>query len=522
MSTPPWFPEDLPKGNWHADVDFLERAYDDLEDLARILHPDPLWEALDPVAEDKCDCGSVDGGDQSDLEEVEETYCPRRSISQPNFNRTFLILEQVLPRLRFAARKLNAVISKVTKRAQESRDRWKRRVQAEISQHSQAALRLERKPLEVLSSIIFMASQKDRRIPFTLSRVNTALRQLISYMPRIWANLDATDAIANTKIRIQRSQGAPLKLHMSIPPSLPDKTATAKMSRFIKLLEPERHRVQTIFIDQFYAQWMEGTLKPLKGSLVPSQIQELSLRRIFLYHPEGRLWTNLVRLSLADITVPLSKLQDDLLAMPALQVLVLDNVGVRLEETILLDSIVLPHLRYLVVKNSEADLITPILKTPNSNSTVLLPELEYLRIKGCDIEGDHLAALSGSESEAGDVENEHRTQFSACQRLEELVFENEMSIDSGTMRDIVEVRSALPESEDIKRVKWITFRGCDADLIKDEDVQAMAQLTKGIACDLLDGKEAWAEDLEESSAESGDGWDSSDEESSASSEDSVK
>ncbi|KAG8975402.1 hypothetical protein FRC05_005732 [Tulasnella sp. 425] len=151
-----------------------------------------------------------------------------------------------------------------------------------------------------------------------------------------------------------------------------------------------------------------------------------------------------------------------------------------------------------------------------------LPELEYLRIKGCDIEGDHLAALSGSESEAGDVENEHRTQFSACQRLEELVFENEMSIDSGTMRDIVEVRSALPESEDIKRVKWITFRGCDADLIKDEDVQAMAQLTKGIACDLLDGKEAWAEDLEESSAESGDGWDSSDEESSASSEDSVK
>lgn len=87
MSTPPWLSEDLPRHNWHADVDFLEQAYDDIEELAGILHPDPLWDAWDPAFEEKCDCGSVDGGDQSDSEEVEDTYCPKRSSSQPDFNR---------------------------------------------------------------------------------------------------------------------------------------------------------------------------------------------------------------------------------------------------------------------------------------------------------------------------------------------------------------------------------------------------------------------------------------------------
>ncbi|KAG8920021.1 hypothetical protein FRC01_000974 [Tulasnella sp. 417] len=63
-SVPPWLSDGLPRGNWHADVDFLDRAYDDLEELADILHPNPLWTQPVPVIEDQCDCNSVDGGDQ--------------------------------------------------------------------------------------------------------------------------------------------------------------------------------------------------------------------------------------------------------------------------------------------------------------------------------------------------------------------------------------------------------------------------------------------------------------------------
>ncbi|KAG8916824.1 hypothetical protein FRC01_002846 [Tulasnella sp. 417] len=133
-SAPPWLSDGLPRGNWHADVDFLERTYGDLEELADVLHPDPLWKALKPVVDNQCDCNSVDGEDQTDSEEMEETYCPRRSASQPDFNRTFLVLDRVLPRLRFAARKLDNVINNLTKRALKSRGKWERRKQAELNQ----------------------------------------------------------------------------------------------------------------------------------------------------------------------------------------------------------------------------------------------------------------------------------------------------------------------------------------------------------------------------------------------------
>lgn len=87
MSIPPWLSEDFPQGKWHADVSFFMRAYENLEDLVKILHPEPFWEVLTLVIEERCNCGSVDGEDQSDSEEVEETYCPSRSSFQPDSNR---------------------------------------------------------------------------------------------------------------------------------------------------------------------------------------------------------------------------------------------------------------------------------------------------------------------------------------------------------------------------------------------------------------------------------------------------
>ncbi|KAG8960342.1 hypothetical protein FRC00_000595 [Tulasnella sp. 408] len=591
-AVPPWLSEELPEGNWHVDFDFLDRTYDDLEEVGHILDLEDFFTSIVPGIEE-CDCNSVDGRDETGDEEMEETYCPKRSASQPDFNRTFLLLDRVLPRLKFAAQKLDAVITKVTKRSQESRNRWERKMQAELDRCPQTSCRLERMPVEIISSITALASQEDRRIPFTLSRVNTVLRRLILSMPLAWASLDAADPVANTKMRIQLSRNVPLTVNLWIPPDLTAKEGKEKVSRFIKILEPERHRLQKLIIRPFLREWMEHAFKslkkrgfdlletlhlgftegdpmrgPLKASVLPEKLRELNLTRTAVYG-SGSFCTQVVRLSLTDVTLPLFGLRSAFGAMCALESVRLDDIRVDRVERTSLDPILLPQLRYLVVKNADAGLITSILDTPglfsfqldsptgnrpsdpdNTATAILpaiakrnsqlrrlhvvgysmledawaesfysLPELEYLRIKGCHIEANHLAALRGLETGTGTgaAENGHRLQRSACQQLEELVLENEFSIDSGAVRDIVELRSTDPDTGG--GIKWVTFRGCDADLIKDEDVRAMAQLIKGIACDLIDGKEAWEENSEESSSESGHGWNSSDGEFESSSED---
>ncbi|KAG9040692.1 hypothetical protein FS837_000289 [Tulasnella sp. UAMH 9824] len=581
-AAPPWLSEELPEGNWHVDIDFLDRAYEDLEELSRILNPEDFSIGLVPLIEEGCDCNSVDGRDETGDEEMEETYCPKRSASQPDFN-------SVLPRLKFAAQKLDAVIAKVTKRSQESRNRWERRMQAELNRCPQTC-RLERMPVEIILSITLLASQEDRRIPFTLSRVNTALRRVILSMPLVWASLDAADAVSNTKMRIQRSRNVPLTVNLWIPPHLTAEEGKERVSRFIEILDPERHRLQTLIIKPFLREWMEHAFKslknrgfdlletlhlgftegdpmrgPLMASVLPAKLRELNLTKTTIYS-SGSFCTQVVRLSLTDVTIPLFGFRQAFSSMCALEFVRLDDTRVDRVERTSLDPILLPQLRYLVVKNSDAGLITSILATPSllsfqldnpignppsdpdhtatpilpaiakrisqlrrlhvvgycmledawAESFYSLPELEYLRIKGCHIEANDLAALRGLEAGKGGAVNGHRLQRSACQLLEELVLENELSIDSGTVKDIVELRSMDPNTG--VGIKWVTLRGCDADLIKDEDVQAMAQLTKGFACDLIDGKEAWAENSDESSTGSGD-WESSDEEFESSSED---
>lgn len=444
-------------------------------------------------------------------------------------------------------------------------------------------------PVEIISSITLLASQEDRRIPFTLSRVNTALRRLVLSMPLVWASLEAADPIANTKMRIQRSRNIPLTVNLWIPGHLTKEEGKEKVSRFTEILEPERHRVQALIIKPFLREWMEQAFEylkkrgfdlletlhlgftvgdpmsgPLKASILPEKLRELNLTRTSIIGSDT-FRAQVVRLSLTDVNFPLFGLRSAFGAMRALELVRLEDVRVDQVEGTSLDPILLPQLRYLVIKRSDTGLITSILDMPglfsfqfdnpignrpsdpdNTAAAILpaiakrnnqlrrlhvvgysmledawaesfysLPELEYLRIKGCDIEANHLAALRGLETGTGAAENGHKLQRSACQRLEELVLENELSIDSGTVKDIVELRSTDPGGG----IKWVTLRGCDADLIKDEDVRAMAQLTKGIACDLIDGKEAWAENSDGSSAESEHGWNSSDGESELSGED---
>ncbi|KAG8916825.1 hypothetical protein FRC01_002847 [Tulasnella sp. 417] len=407
-------------------------------------------------------------------------------------------------------------------------------------------------------------------------------------MPLLWTNLDAADPIANTEIRIRRSQTARLTLNMWIPPHFGKQEGKAKLSRFIQMVEPERHRVQRLVIEPFSRMWMLHSLhflrqdgfdsletlqlgsaeedpqhRGVKGAILPAQLRELGFKRVFADCTGSSLQANIARLILAEVTVSLPKLQSTFLAMPGLEALVLDVVRVEDRWVPSAEPVVLAQLRYLVVRNSKVALISSIIETPslfslqldnpvfnrpfdpeNAETIVLptltrqngqlrrlhlvgclmpadawtesfynLPDLEYLRIKGCEIEASHLAGLRGLGTGTAGMENYHRVQLSACQRLEELVFENEVAIDSGTVRDIVELRSTNLDTGGFGGIKWVTFRGCDSDLIKDEDVQAMAQLTKGIACDLLDGKEAWAEDSDKSSESAGsaDSWDSSDE-----------
>ncbi|KAG9038026.1 hypothetical protein FS837_001324 [Tulasnella sp. UAMH 9824] len=620
-ATPPWLSEELPEGNWHVDLDFLDRTHDALEEVGRILNMEDFFTSLMPASEG-CECNSMDGGDESGEEEMEETYCPKRSASRPDFNRTFLLLDRILPRLKFAAEKLDAVITKVIKRWAKLNS-YQLRLDMRLTEMeqptagpknqeldgnveckpnwtsiplmhclilcltlcpgspAQTSFRLERMPVEIISNIALLASEQDRRIPFTLSRVNTALRRLVLSMPLVWANVDAADPVTNTKIRIQRSRNVPLTVNLWIPLHLTNEEGKERVLKFIEILEPERHRLRTLIIKPFLREWMEQAFKslkkhgydsletlhlgfaegdpmsgPLKTSILPAKLRELNLTKTPIYS-SGSFCTQVVRLSLTDVTLPLFGFRQAFGTMCALERVRLNDIRVDRVERTSLDPILLPQLRYLVIKNSNAGLITSILDTPglfsfqldnpignppsdpDNTATSILPaiakrnsqlrrlhvvgysmeedawaeslynlsELEYLRIKGCHIEANHLAALRGLDAGKGSTEDGHRLQRSACQLLEELVLENELSIDSGTVKDIVELRSMDPDTG--VGIKWVTLRGCDADLIKDEDVEAMAQLTKGFACDLIDGKEAWAENSDGSSTGSGD-WDSSD------------
>ncbi|KAG8920022.1 hypothetical protein FRC01_000975 [Tulasnella sp. 417] len=383
-------------------------------------------------------------------------------------------------------------------------------------------------------------------------------------MPLVWANLNAADQIPATKIRIRRSKTSRLTLKMWLPCHFTEPVGKAKLSEFIKIVEPERHRVQRLVIGPCSWTWMAVSLKFLlqggfdslealhldcvqhlqdrrvKGAILPVQIREFSHQRVVLKYGGSSLYANIARLSLAEVNAPLHRLRSTFVAMPALEVLILNKVWVEERGVASPERVVLAQLRYLVVRKSKVAPILSMIETPgllslqldkpivyrvsdpdNAETEVLpaltkqngqlrqlhvvgclmpadawtesfynLPNLEYLRIKECHIEANHLAGLRGLETETAGMENDHRLQLSSCQRLEELVFENEVSIDSGTVRDIVELRSTNLDTGGVGGIKWITLRGCNSDKIKDEDVQAMAQLTKGIACDLVDRKEA--------------------------------
>ncbi|KAG8960344.1 hypothetical protein FRC00_000597 [Tulasnella sp. 408] len=584
MDTPPWVTEDLPEENWHADSAFLEQLHADLRELTRIVMPDPILGSLEKVLEAACDCGSRDGIESDSDDEMEDTYCPRRSNVNSDSNRTFLILEQILPRLNFAAKKLSSLIDKVDQRAADSRSRWEAKLEYQLDRKQTGSM-FDDLPAEVISSIASFASQTDDQALFALSRVNSRLRRLTLSTPLLWSELDVNDRIAKNAIKLERATNVPLTVNLSLETWFSKDDVKAKLSRFATLLKPAHDRVRKLFVEPFDREWLALATDFIRNAgfqsldilrlgfqeyaeqysvedlAVAGQIQELRLERVLPTNPASMFTHHITHLELLDVVIPIKTLNDALISMPGLQYLTLISLNISDEETLGCTGVVLPHLRYLLVRYSAADTIIPMLETPSletlhfSNArrwnpprwlgdaglellSVIakqnpqlrrlhveegclepdewseifynLPSLEQLHTKWCGIEGIHLLSLGGLEAETQVSDDDQKRDLIACPKLQEIVFENELSLSSEEILKIVEARYAVPEGGNVRRISWITFHGCDADLITAEDIRAIAQLTRGIAVDLLDGNDAFEENSEDSYVESGDDWKFSD------------
>ncbi|KAG9040694.1 hypothetical protein FS837_000291 [Tulasnella sp. UAMH 9824] len=578
MDPPPWVAEDLPEENWHADSAFLEQLHADLRELAGIVMPDPILGSLERVVEAACDCGSRDGIESDSDDDMQDTYCPRRSNFNSDSNRTFLILEQMLPRLNFAAQKLSGLIEKVGQRAADSRNRWEAKLEYQLDRQ-QTRSTFDDLPAEVISSIASFASQTDIQALFALSRVNRHLRQLTLSTPLLWSELDVNDRIARNTIKLERATNVPLTVNLSLETCFSEDDVKAKLSRFATLIKPAHDRVRTLFVEPFDRKWLALAIDFIRNAgfqsltflrlgfqeyaeqysiedlAVTGQIQELRLERVLPANPASMFTHHTTRLELLDVVIPIKTLNDALISMPGLQYLTLINLNISDEENSAFAGVVLPHLRYLLVRYSAADIIIPLLETPSletlhfsnarrwnpprwlgdaglelliviakqnpqlrrlhveegclepdewSEIFYNLSNLEQLHFKWCGIEGIHLLTLGGLGAETQESDDDQRRDLIACPKLQEIVFENELLLSSEEILKIVEARYAVPEGGNVRRISWITFHGCDADIITSEDIHAMAQLTRGIAADLIDGNDAFEKNSEDSYVESGD------------------
>ncbi|KAG9040693.1 hypothetical protein FS837_000290 [Tulasnella sp. UAMH 9824] len=425
-------------------------------------------------------------------------------------------------------------------------------------------------PEKVLFYIVTIASPAGSHTLFALSRVNRMLRRVMLSMPLLWANLDAMDRVATTKIKLDRSRDVPLTVDLSVPRLLTDEEAKKKLSSIIALLEPERHRIQKLFIEPFHRDWMisaaeflddaefpsldtlhvgfqdENVVYDLQRLTFQSSIRELQLRKTLL---DGSIGTNLpplTRLSLTEVTIPIGVMQKALVALPGLRSLITHDVNFPNIPFYRPRKIPLPHLRDLSATYSATQIIIPDLKTPTLSTLYLdnfwfnessapqdgevaslvaiakgnrqlrrlhaedcymtpeawtevflsLSDLEYLHLMDCKIEKRHLGALAGlqSVSEKGRPNDNQQTRLFPCPRLQEIIFDNELALTPTAIRELVEARYLVSEGKNLKRISWVTFRGCDSDLITDEDMYAMARLTRSIRCDLVDGNEVLGED----------------------------
>ncbi|KAG8960343.1 hypothetical protein FRC00_000596 [Tulasnella sp. 408] len=577
ISTPPWLQQDLPEGTWHTDTEFLERAREDLKGLAQLLESNPINNALADVIEEECDCRSLDGA-ESDLDEMEETFCPYRSSLECDYNRLEDVINTLTDRQVLL---VHLVLTEWTiKQPMTGRENPESDGKAEYNVRS-SDLDL---PEEVLFYIVKIASPAGSHTLFALSRVNRMLRGAMLSMPLLWANLDAMDRVATTKIKLDRSRDVPLTVDLSVPPLLSEEETKKKLSSITALLEPERRRIQKLFIEPFHRDWMisateflddaefpsletlllgfqeDNVPRDLEGLTLQSSVRELHLRRTLL---DGSIGTNLpplTRLSLTEVSMPVGVMQKALIALPGLQSLITYDVSFPDVPFYRPKKFSLPHLRYLSARRSATQIIAPDLKTPSLSTLYLdnllfngssapqdaevallvaiargnrqlrrlhaedcfmkpeawaevflsLPELEYLHLKGCRIEKRHLAALAGLQSEIGRSNDSRETKSFACPRLQEIIFDNELALTSTAIMELVEVRYMVSEGKDLERISWITLRGCDSDLIAEEDIYTMAGLTRSVMCDLVDGNDVWGEGSEDSYIESGDEWEMSD------------
>lgn len=105
-----------------------------------------------------------------------------------------------------------------------------------------------------------------------------------------------------------------------------------------------------------------------------------------------------------------------------------------------------------------------------SNLFHSLPNLTHLRLAWCSLDDRCLSALSGTgfdASLAAASYGPNGPKSYACPELAHLIFDNELSLTSGQVREIVAARRLSPNSP----IRTVVMRGVDGDLMEQADVE---------------------------------------------------
>lgn len=152
------------------------------------------------------------------------------------------------------------------------------------------------------------------------------------------------------------------------------------------------------------------------------------------------------------------------------------------------DSSIQGALTHVAEKNPqllEVEVISAFaLATGWTNVLRALPNLTRLRIASSSLISTSLSALS----EVGFIPHESAASDGtsgptyACPKLEELVLENELSLTSRQVREIVTARCTAPSL----RIRTVTMRGVDGDLMDEDDIAAILDLVDHFVLEVID------------------------------------
>lgn len=434
---------------------------------------------------------------------------------------------------------------------------------------------------EVISHILFLARLGDQNVSFTLSQVNTHLRDIIIATPLLWNSLDIMYPENRTALHLERSAGVHLNVSMSLAPSVAVADGKTRLASFASRLSPHYHRIRRLDAAFVHPEWTRvaadfvygNNLKNLRtldlGTICNSEpidpigdsanvwrVKDLCLRRVFPANTHKVSALGLRRLKLLrNPSLNFTDLLKILMKTPSLQDIELDQVhfqgpareevdtqgisvklnhlkNIKLVYIIEQDvaaiskSIQAPLLDSLTIHSAELiDLTGPrqflrlkddllhalssyqsikkldlggcFMKKKHWNAVLsALPSLTHLRFVGSYLKNADLALLGAEYSGEPSV-----VVFPyVCPALVELAFENEFSLTSGAVKNIVQARFDSPHASPIAS---LTMRGWAQSNVSPEDAALLCELVPHFILDVFGGPSGGAlEDQDESESES--------------------